>query len=119
MYQILEDNFYLENNFCTDKYLIQMQSQAKSSGIKLLEVHGMRKNLDPNLRLKNSIPYPNREVWKGHVYVREEPDQKGKDLITSIMQSTNHLTCHRKFLEEQKSKQEKQTMCIPQIQHIP
>ena len=23
MYQVLEDNFYLEN-FCTDKYLIQM-----------------------------------------------------------------------------------------------
>ena len=41
MYQILKDNFYLENNLCTDKYLIQMQSQAKSSGIKLLEVHGM------------------------------------------------------------------------------
>ena len=35
MYQILENNFYLESNFCTDKYLIQMQSQAKSSGIKL------------------------------------------------------------------------------------
>ena len=49
MYQVLEDNFYLEN-FCTDKYLIQMQSQAKSSGIKLSEVHGVRKNLDPNLR---------------------------------------------------------------------
>ena len=37
MYQVLKDKFYLEN-FCTDKYLIQMQSQAKSSGIKLLEV---------------------------------------------------------------------------------
>ena len=49
MYQILEVNFYLENNFCTDKYLIQMCSQAKCSGIKLLEVHGGRKNLDPNL----------------------------------------------------------------------
>ena len=24
MYQILEDNFYLENNSCTDKYLFQM-----------------------------------------------------------------------------------------------
>ena len=48
MYQVLEDNFYLEN-FCTGKYLIQMQSQAKSSGIELLEVHGERKNLDPNL----------------------------------------------------------------------
>ena len=27
-----------------------MRSQAKSSGIKLLEVHGMRKNLDSNLK---------------------------------------------------------------------
>ena len=57
MYQILEDNFYLEN-LCTDKYLIQMQSQAKSSGIKLPEVHGMRKNLDPNLRPENQYTLP-------------------------------------------------------------
>ena len=49
MYQVLENKFYLENNSCTDKYLIQMRSQAKSSGIKLPEVHGMRKNLDPKL----------------------------------------------------------------------
>ena len=42
MYHVLEDNFYLEN-FCADKYLIQMQSQAKSSGIKLPEVHGVKK----------------------------------------------------------------------------
>ena len=48
MYQVLE-NRYL-GNFCTDKYLIQIWSQAKSSGIKLLEVHGVRKNSDPNLR---------------------------------------------------------------------
>ena len=41
---------YLEDNLCTDKYLIQTRSQAKSSGIKLPEVHGMRKNLDPNLK---------------------------------------------------------------------
>ena len=42
MYQVLEDNFYLEK-FCADKYLIQTHSQAKSSGIKLLEVHGVKK----------------------------------------------------------------------------
>ena len=42
MYPNLEDKFNLEK-FCTDKYLIQMQSQAKSSGIKLPEVHGVRK----------------------------------------------------------------------------
>ena len=44
MYQILDDNCYNE------KYLVQTGSQAKSSGTKLLEVHGMRKNLDPNLK---------------------------------------------------------------------
>ena len=50
MYQVLENKFYFENNSYNDKHLIQTRSQAKSSGIKLLEVHGMRKNLDPNLK---------------------------------------------------------------------
>ena len=44
MYQVFKNKFY------DDKYLIQMISQAKSSGIKLPEVHGVRKNLDPNLK---------------------------------------------------------------------
>ena len=44
MCQILDGNYYNE------KYLIQTRSQAKTSGIKLLEVHGMGKNLDPNLK---------------------------------------------------------------------
>ena len=36
MYQVLENKFY------DDRYLIQMRSQARSSGIKLLDVLGMR-----------------------------------------------------------------------------
>ena len=43
MCQILDDNYY------NVKYLIKTRSQAKTSGIKLREVHGMGKNLDPNL----------------------------------------------------------------------
>ena len=52
MYQVLENKFY------DDRYLIQMRSQAKSSGIKLPEVHGMRKNLDPNLKpeIQHTLP---------------------------------------------------------------
>ena len=42
--QILDENYYNE------KYLVQIRSQAKTCGIKLLEVHGMVKNLDPNLK---------------------------------------------------------------------
>ena len=45
MCKILDDNYYN-----IEKYLIQTRSQARSSGIKLLEVHGMGKNLDPNIK---------------------------------------------------------------------
>ena len=51
-YKILEDN--MENfgkcNFNSEKYLIQTHSQAGMSGAKLLDVHGVQKELDPNLR---------------------------------------------------------------------
>ena len=52
MYRILDDNYYSE------KYLIQTRSQAKSSGIKLLEVHGVGKNLDPKLKPEKQHPIP-------------------------------------------------------------
>ena len=55
--KILEDNRNLgkckniNNNTSThEKYLIQTCSQAKSSDTKLLEVHGVQKELDLNLR---------------------------------------------------------------------
>ena len=55
MYQILEDNL---GNFCDDKYLIQTQSQAKSSRIKLPEVNGTGKSLNPNLRPEKQHTFP-------------------------------------------------------------
>ena len=52
MYQVLENKFY------DDKYLIQNRSQAKSSSIKLPEVHDVRKNLDPNLKPETQHTLP-------------------------------------------------------------
>ena len=51
-YKILEDNRenFDKHNFNSEKYLIQTCSQAKMSGAKLQEVHGVQKELDPNLR---------------------------------------------------------------------
>ena len=43
MHKVLHENCYNIEN-----YLVQTRSQARSSGIKLLEVHGVGKNLDPN-----------------------------------------------------------------------
>ena len=54
MYQTLENNL---KNFC-DKCFIQTQSQAKSSVIKLPEVHGVGKSLDPNLRPEKQHTFP-------------------------------------------------------------
>ena len=96
-YKILNDNYYN-----VEKYCIQMRSQARSSGIKLPEIHEMRKNLDPNINQKNNMPFPNKEVQRSCAQVREELDSEGKDLIPSINQLSSHQTCHRKFLEEQK-----------------
>ena len=52
MCHILDDNYYSE------KYLIQTRSQAKSSSIKLLEFHGVGKNLDPNLKPEKQYTMP-------------------------------------------------------------
>ena len=51
-----------------DSYLVQTRSQARSSGIKLLEVHGMRKNLDPNIKLgKQHVNSIRGSVVKPHI----------------------------------------------------
>ena len=51
MFKILENNLDDKNNSLNNiKYLVQMHSQAKTSGTKLAEVHGVEKSLKPNLR---------------------------------------------------------------------
>ena len=56
-YKMVNDNYYN-----IEKYLIQTRSQARSSGIKPPEVHGIGKNLEPNINQKNNMPIPNKEV---------------------------------------------------------
>ena len=44
-HQVLHEKYYN-----TENYLVQTQSQTRSSGIKLPVVHGVGKNLDPNIK---------------------------------------------------------------------
>ena len=46
------------DNFGNEKYLIQTHSQAKTSGTKLPDVHGVQKGLDPNLRPEKQHTIP-------------------------------------------------------------
>ena len=65
VYNILEENRNLgmcEKN--EGKFLIQMCSQAKTSGTSLLEVHGVRNKLDPNVRPEKQHALPKKGVTK-------------------------------------------------------
>ena len=53
MHKVLHENYYN-----IDNYLVQTRSQARSCEIKLPEVHGMRKNLDPNIKLEKQHANP-------------------------------------------------------------
>ena len=66
MYQLLHEKYYdLEN---TENYLVQTQSQTKSSGIKLPEVCDMRKNLDPNILSEKQHANPIKDsIEKSHI----------------------------------------------------
>ena len=66
MHQVLHEKYYDITN--TRKYLLQTRSQTKSSGIKLPEVHGMRKNLDPNILLAKQHANPIKgSIEKPHI----------------------------------------------------
>ena len=51
----LQARYYNVGKGNSGKYLVQTRSQAKSSGIKLPEVHGMGKGLDPNIQRENML----------------------------------------------------------------
>ena len=63
MHKVLQENYYK-----VDSYLVQTRSQARSSRIKLLEVHGMRKNLDLNIKPEKQHANPIKgSVVKSHI----------------------------------------------------
>ena len=62
-YSILEDNRNLDickNN--DEKYLIQTRSQTKTNSTKLPEVHGIKKELDTNLRPEKQHAMPKQGI---------------------------------------------------------
>ena len=72
MYKILENNLNnldKNNSYINSKYLVQMHSQAKTSGTKLREVHGVEKSLNPNLRPEKQHAIPkqgkSKRLWMG------------------------------------------------------
>ena len=91
MYRILENNL---ENFSNDKYLVQTCSQAKSSGIKLPEVHGIEKSLNPNLRPEKQHTFPNKgSLERLHIgQGRARPKRKKPDPINQAINRSSNLS---------------------------
>ena len=62
-HSVLQENYYK-----LDSYLVQTRSQTTPSSIKLPEVPGVRKNLDPNIILEKQHANPIKgSVVKPHI----------------------------------------------------
>ena len=88
MSQILDENYYNE------RYLIQTRSQTKSSGTKLLKVHGTRKNLDPNLKPEKQLAMPqNGSMERPHIdQGRAASRRKRPEPINQSINKTSNLS---------------------------
>ena len=64
MYQVLHKKYYNIGN--AENYLVQRWSQTEPSGIKLPEVHGVKKNLDPNILPEKQHTNPIKGKQKSH-----------------------------------------------------
>ena len=62
----IDDHFYQINSGTdqpkTNRYFVQTMSQAKSSGIKIPEIHGANKGLDPHVQLGKQRPLPSLPI---------------------------------------------------------
>ena len=67
MHNILHIKYYKVGK--TERYLVQTRSQTRFSGIKLLEVHGVSKNLDPNIQPEKQ----NIRSLKGNEISQDKP----------------------------------------------
>ena len=96
-YKILEENRNLgngnnitKNMSACEKYLIQMCSQAKSIGTRLPEVHGVQKELDPNLRPEKQHKMSKQgklerpRVGQGRAGLRRKPDHTNQLIIQPL-----------------------------------
>ena len=117
--------FYQINNETsqpeTSKYLIQTRSQAKSSGIKLLDIHGMNKGLNPHVKPGKQRPLPTLPTHSIPPTLLVQPIDQGKPIhpIPKPRVGQGRARLRRKFKTHQPIPLPKQMPAQPIIAHIP
>ena len=80
---VLQERYYNFSNMTEDdKYVVQTRSQAKSSGVKVPDVHGIEKSLDPYVKperqksikppMDKRLPIPMPRIGQGRAGIRRK-----------------------------------------------
>ena len=109
MHNILHKQHY--NIGKSEKYIVQTWSQTKSSGIKLPEVHGVSKNLDPNIQPEKQIIWPLKGNEISQERPRIGPGRAGMRRRKSPFNQTIAAEMSKKIPEA--SKMEKKVITLP------
>ena len=117
LYQINNDI----NQPKTSKYLIQTRSQAKSSGIKVLEIHGVNKGLNPHVKPGKQRPLPTLLMHSIPPTSLVQPVDKGLPTypIPKPRIGQGRARLQRKFKANQPIQLPKQTTVQPITTHVP
>ena len=94
------------------KYLVQMQSQAKERGIKVPEVHGSKKGLDPNLRPEWLVKKAQKPAENSRIEKKETNSPEQRNQIVDQVNS-------RQRDEIRKSQMEQNKESIPEQIYVP
>ena len=122
---IVCNHFYLINNKIyqpqTSKYLIQTRSQAKSSGIKVLEIHDMNKGLYPHVKLGKQRPLSMLPMHSVPPTSSVQPADKGPSThpIPKPRIGQGRAGLRRKFRTTQPIPLPKQMAAQPITTHVP
>ena len=96
----------------TDDYLVQTRSQAKSSGIKILEIHGANKGLDPHVQPGKQRPLPSLPIHSIDKGLPTYPIPKPRI-------GQGRAGPRRKVKTHQPMPLPQQTLALPIVTHVP
>ena len=121
------EHFYQFNNMTgsseieTNKYLIQTRSQAKSSGIKVLEIHGLNKGINLHVKPGKQRPLPTLPTHNTPPTNLAQPINKGPPThpIPKPMIGQGRAGLRRKFRTNQPIPLPKWTLAQPILTPAP
>ena len=117
MKAILNEKYYkIEEEI--GKYLVQTCSQAKDRGIKVPEVHGPKKGLDPNLRPEWLVRKSQKSAVNSKIEKKETESPEQRNQVVDQV-NTGHRDEIRKSQMEQSRENIPEQIYVPQKPIIP